>query len=340
MQIIQALDNSIWQHFVDNHPAGNIFHTPAMYQVFEQAAGYQPTLWAVVDSAGQVLTLFLPVQVTLIPGLLRRLTTRSIAYGSVLVSSGPNGLKALNMLLQAYPQAAKGDAVLTELRNLADLSTVQPCLNDCGFVYEEHLNYLINLAQPSEAVMQTIGKRTRKQIRHALRQNLVSVEEITNKEHLPAWYNVLQQTYQQARVPLADFSLFEAAFDVFFPKKMIKFLSAKVGDAHAAVSAELIYKDTIYGWYGGVNRTYQDHYPNELLTWHILEWGANQGYCTYDFGGAGKPHEPYGVRDFKAKFGGELVCYGRNTYIHAPRLLRLSTVGYQIYRQLRRKIVE
>ena len=53
----------------------------------------------------------------------------------------------------------------------------------------------------------------------------------------------------------------------------------------------------------------------------------------YDFGGAGKPDEEYGVRDFKAKFGGELVCYGRNTCVHAPVLLQFSRFGYDILRR-------
>ena len=32
--------------------------------------------------------------------------------------------------------------------------------------------------------------------------------------------------------------------------------------------------------------------------------------------GAGKPDEDYGVRDFKAKFGGELLEHGRYLKIH------------------------
>jgi serine/alanine adding enzyme len=96
----------------------------------------------------------------------------------------------------------------------------------------------------------------------------------------------------------------------------------------------LIYKDTIYGWYGGMDRGYSDYIPNELLLWHIFQWGAENGYKVYDFGGAGKPDEEYGVRDFKAKFGGELVCFGRNTYIPLPWLYRLGTWGYSLYRRL------
>jgi len=88
----------------------------------------------------------------------------------------------------------------------------------------------------------------------------------------------------------------------------------------------------IYGWYGGVDRAYSSYTPSEFITWHILKWGSENGYLTYDFGGAGSPNEKYGVRDFKAKFGGRLVSYGRNTCVHDPVLLQISTAGYNIIR--------
>jgi lipid II:glycine glycyltransferase (peptidoglycan interpeptide bridge formation enzyme) len=68
--------------------------------------------------------------------------------------------------------------------------------------------------------------------------------------------------------------------------------------------------------------------------WEILRWGAENGYKVYDFGGAGKPEERSGVRDFKAKFGGQLVSYGRNTKNHSPQLIMVSKLGYKIYRKL------
>jgi serine/alanine adding enzyme len=114
---------------------------------------------------------------------------------------------------------------------------------------------------------------------------------------------------------------------------MAKFLLVRIGETYAAASVELAYKDTLYGWYGGVDRRYSSYSPNELLTWYILQWGAENGYKVYDFGGAGKPNEPYGVRDFKAKFKGELVSYGRNIFCHAPRRLAVSKVGYELYRR-------
>jgi CelD/BcsL family acetyltransferase involved in cellulose biosynthesis len=332
--ITQTPAESEWRRFVDQHPQGNIFHTPEISQVFSRTGGHRSAPWAALDPQGHILALLLPTQITLMDGILRRLTTRAVAYGSVLCAPGAEGQQALARLLDAYDYAVKGQVLFTELRNLSDLSEIQPLLTAHGFTYEEHLNYLVNLNRTPEEVMQGIGRRTRKNLRRGLRKGKVVVEEINRPEQVAVCYKLLSKTYAQAQVPLTDRSLFEAAFQVLHPKGMVKFLLARVDDAYAAASVELTYKDVIYGWYGGMDREYGSYIPNELLMWHILQWGAENGYRVYDFGGAGKPDEEYGVRDFKAKFGGELVCYGRNTSVHAPTLLRLSQWAYGIYRKL------
>jgi lipid II:glycine glycyltransferase (peptidoglycan interpeptide bridge formation enzyme) len=333
MQVTQQLDETHWKAFVDNTPRGTIFHTPEMFRVFAQTKGHQSVLWAVVDNSGYPLALLPLAHVTLMDGVLRQLTTRAIAYGSVLCSPNPEGLQALSLLLNTYKREAKNQALFTELRNLYELSDMQPLLGEQNFVFESHLNYLIDLNRPAEEVLQSIGQRTRKKIRKGIRDGFVKMSEVTNTAELEHWYEILQKTYSNAQVPLADRSLFVAAFKELYPKGMAKFLLAQVDGVTAACSIELPYKDTIYGWYGGSDREYSDYLPNEMLIWHILEWGANSGYHVYDFGGAGKPDEEYGVRDFKAKFGGELVNFGRNIYVHNSMLLKLSKQGYEVYRR-------
>jgi len=334
LNIVNTLDEKVWRQLVDQHPQGNVFHTPEMFQVFARARGHRPSLWAAVGEHGQVLALLLPVLVTLKGGLLRRLTTRAIAYGSVLCAPEPRGAEALGALLKTYTQATHRQALSTELRNLSDTSSIQPALTEHAFRYEDHLNYRIGLDRSPEQVLQGIGPRTRKHIRQGLRRGQVQVEQVADRNQIEVWYDLVLKSYAAAQIPLAHRSLFEAAFDVLHPRGMTKFWLVRVGEAYVAASAELFYKDVIYGWYSGVDRAYADFMPGELLMWHILRWGAENGYKVYDFGGAGKPNQEYGVRDFKAKFGGQLVCYGRNTCVHAPGLLRLSTWGYKIYRKL------
>lgn len=333
MKVVQSIEEPVWRQFIEAQPASNIFHTPEMFQVFARTKGHRPTLRAVTDDGVGLLALLLPIQITLL-GCLHRLTTRAVAYGSVLYAPGSEGQKALDLLLRIYGQEVSGGPLFTELRNLSNQQSVQPILRAHGFVYEEYLNYLIDLKRPPEDILQSIGRRTRKNIRRGLRQGEVVVEEVKERKLVGACYDLLCQSYQAAQVPLVDRSHFEAAFDLLYPKGMVRFTLARVDQTPVATSVELLYKDVVYGWYGGVDRTYSSYMPNELVMWHILRWGAENGYSVYDFGGAGKPDEEYGVRDFKAKFGGELVCFGRNICVHAPFSLGLSKLGYSIYRRL------
>lgn len=335
VNIVRQLDHRSWDEFVSDHPLGNIFHTPEMFQVFARTRGHRPQLWAAVDGDAQPLALLLPVEITLFDGPMRPLTTRAIVYGSVLHETSPRGIEALEILLRSYVEQTKG-VLFTEMRNLTDLGPIQPMLQACGFQYEEQLNYLIWLDRPSEEVLQNISRRTRKRIRRGLREGEVVVREIRRREEVAQFYDLVSRSYAAARVPLAHVSLFEAAFDLLQPRGMVKFFLARVGEECVAASAELVFKDTIFGWYSGVDRAFSSYVPNELLMWHVLEWGSRNGYRIYDFGGAGRSDEEYGVRDFKAKFGGELVSYGRNAHVHSALRLALSKAGYGAYRTLLR----
>jgi len=331
--VVRSLPEDEWRRFVEQNPAGNIFHTPEMHRVFGAARGYKPEVWAVRGSNQQVSALFLPVRISLNSGILRRVTSRDVAFGSILCTPGSEGVQGLKVLLQAYQDSARQQTLFSEMRNIAPLDEYQPSLSEAGFKYAEHLNYLIDLTRTSEEVFKRIGKRTQRNLKRGINLKRVNIEEVTSREGLRTVYSILHKTYRAAQVPLADLTLFEAAFDRLHPQGMLRLSLARVGDAPAAASVELLYKDTIYGWYGGTDRDYGMHMPNDLLMWHILKWGSEQGYRVYDFGGAGTPGEAYGVRDFKAKFGGKLVNFGRNTWVPNKALLKVSEFGYSIYRR-------
>lgn len=333
-RIVRTLPETDWRHFLAENPGSNIFHTPEMFEVFSMAKGHTPSLWAAVDVAGRPLALFLPVQINVFGGLLRQFATRAVAYGSVLYETSDSGREALAFLLTSYGRDVSGKPLFTELRNLTDLGDAQRSLLGGGFVYEEHLNYIIDINLSEETIFDNIKKRTRKRIRNALNRGEVVVKEVKTRDGLLACYDLLRKTYRSVRVPLADYSLFEAAFNVLYPRQMIRFVLAYVDQVPVATSIELMYKDAIYGWYNGMDRNYSRYIPNDLLMWDILKWGSDRGYRVYDFGGAGKPDVEYGVREFKSKFGGVLVCFGRNTLVHAPIRLRVSTLGYKVFKML------
>jgi serine/alanine adding enzyme len=329
IRVVNSLPIEEWRRFVERHPQGNIFHTPEMFQVFERTKNHKPELWAATNGS-RTLALLLPVRIALMDGFLRRLTTRSVAYGSVLCEPTRMGQAALTELLGAYTRQVDHAPLFTELRNLSDLGAIQPVLGECGFSYEDHMDYLIDLDRTADDVFQGISKSGRKAIRRSKRRGVVA-EEVRDRSQLSAHYDLLAESYARSKVPLADPSLFQAVFDVLVPKGMAKMLLARVKDRLVAASLEMPYKDVIYSWFSGYAENARKLYPNDHLVWHILKWGAKKGYRRFDFGGAGRPDEAYGPRDFKAKFGGELVNYGRNTYVHSPIGLALSSAAYQVY---------
>jgi lipid II:glycine glycyltransferase (peptidoglycan interpeptide bridge formation enzyme) len=333
MKVQNHLDEERWRTFVDTHPQGNIFHTPEIFHVFDSAKGLKPTLWVTLDASGEVLALLPLVRVDVKPHI-GFLTARNVAYGGVLCQSSPEGHEALSLLLQTYTSQQDHGVLYTELRNLADTSSIQPILTPYGFEYKAHLNFLIDIDLPKEAILNNIKRRTRKRIQKGIRKKEVNIREAHSIEQLEDCYQLLQRSYSLAQVPLADRSLFEAVFNILRPAGKALFTVAYVDQVPAATSVELLYKDVMYGWYGGVNRDFSSYVPNELLIWDLLAWGADRNYKIYDFGGAGEPDQDYGVRRFKAKFGGDLVCFGRNTFVHHPIFLPLSRLGYEVLRRI------
>ncbi|MDY0042376.1 MAG: hypothetical protein RBS57_18860, partial [Desulforhabdus sp.] len=124
------------------------------------------------------MAMFLPVEVRLFRRMISRWTTRSISYGSILHADHPPGVEGVISILDSYKNWARKRHLFTELRNVVDLNDLQPVLNKLGFHYEDHLNYLINLNCTADEVFQNIGRRTRKHIRKALRENEVSIMEV------------------------------------------------------------------------------------------------------------------------------------------------------------------
>ena len=147
---------------------------------------------------------------------------------------------------------------------------------------------------------------------------------------------MLKETYIPRKQPLEDISHFEAIFDILVPKNMAKFFLAKFNDEYVAARLILAYKDTVYDWYTGSSKKTQSVYPNDLLVWHILEWGSYRGFKIFDFGGGGTSEQSSdGWVKFKKKFGGKEISYGRYTKIHQPKKLWFAENVYEIYRRIK-----
>jgi hypothetical protein len=333
IRVTDRIAESAWRSFVDAQPNANIFHTPEMARVFERAEHHRTNALAATDPSGTPVALFAPVEVTLVDGPLRSWTSRAVAYGGLLCSDDLVGRDGVRRLLLDYRRTSGRRPLFTELRHLSDASLVRDILEADGFSHEDHLNFLIDLDRPEEIIWSGLSKTARQRVRSGHRKGVV-IEEVADELRLEQTYPLLDDVYQRIGVPLAGRSLFDAALAILHPLGMFRVFAARLGERIVATRYVLLYKDRILDWYAGADRAFVSSSPSEVLVWWILRWGREHGYRIFDFGGAGRPDEPYGPREFKAKFGGELVNFGRDVLVHAPTRLRLSRTGYAVARRL------
>ena len=295
---------------------------------------YEPYFLAAVDESDRIQALVLAVFIREFGRPLRKLSSRSIIQGGPLFLDSDEGKSALKTLMMEYDRTATKKALYSQLRNLHDATESQFLLKELGFSYGEHLNYLLNLDKSEDELFAALSKERRYGVRKCSKAG-VSVSEIKEVEGVRKAYSLLEQTYHNARLPLADLSLFESALRLLGSKNMIRIFLAERDGVPVSTIMLLIYKGVIYNWYAGASEAHLDLCPNDFITWHAIRYGLESKASLFDFGGAGKPNEPYGIREFKKQFGGRMVNYGRFTKTHNPRRLWLAEKGFNILRRLR-----
>ena len=258
--------------------------------------------------------------------------SRCVVPGGPLCDESVQGAAAAAAILKSYPGRVGRGILYTEIRNLHDVAARDAVFAEAGFKSEAHLNYLLDLSPGAEALWTALTKTKRQAVTNS-RKRGARVADVGASD-IPAFYSVLEATYNRAGVPLADRSLFESAFRVLGPRRL-KFIAVTQGRECIGGAVALLFRDTVYLWYLCGAREQQGISPSDLAVWHLIEWGASKGFRVFDFGGAGRPDEKYGVREFKRRFGGREVDFGRHRKEHHPVLLRAALGGLKIRKRVR-----
>lgn len=333
LKLITTIPEENWSDFVLKNPFGTVFHTPQMNKVFFRTKGYQPISLAVMGDNDKILALMNAVVIKEKSKLLQSFSARSIIFGGPVFENTRAGQEAILFLLDEYSKIAGRQSLYSEIRNIYDMSQFSKLFNQCGYYFEDHLNYLIDIKRSDEEVFQDIHRSMRKNITKA-QKNGILVKEVIDKNQISVFYNFLKEIYHRAKKPIMDISYFEAIFDILVPSGMAKFHLAEYKDEYIGGRVTLMYKNVIYAHYVSTSSEYKSLNPNALLNWEIISWGIKNGYHVFDFGGAGGPKEEYGVREFKKQFGGQLVNYGRYKKIHSPIKMIIAEKGFELYRNL------
>ena len=331
--IVHELSKTEWSEFVLNHPNGNIFQTVEMYNVYRNTKNYFPLLVAALDSDKKIVGIHLAVIQKEHSGLLGNFSSRAIIRGGPIVKN--DDLEVLDFILSKDNKLAKKKAIYSQFRNMwKHTEEEKQIFAKHGYIFEDHLDIIHDLAIAENELLERVYSKRRYGIRRSKREGVTfSVEN--NLDGLKKCYQILEDVYNYAKLPLADYKFFENLFNFSNKKTGLQIFTAKYKGKIIGCMLALIYENTIYDFYAGSLHDYYKKYPNDLIPWEVFLWGKDNNYKLFDFGGAGKPNEPYGVRDYKEQYGGELVNWGRFEKVNKPFILKISKIGFEIWKKVK-----
>jgi serine/alanine adding enzyme len=328
------IDKNLWTDFVFQHPHGNIFQTPEMYQLYQLTTNYEPFIFVAIRG-GAVVGVLLALLQKEFRCFLGGLTARSIIIGGPLVEN--NDTEIAFELMNAYSKIIRKKAIYTQFRNIFDISPLKCVFEQLNYTFEDHLDIHVDLNKSEEYLWKDLNTKRRNEVRKAEKEQL-NIRETVLESDIHTAYEVLKEVYSRAKLPLASAVFFDNAYNVFSEKKMIRFYGAFYEDKLIGTMIVLCYKNSMYDWYAGSFKEYYHKGPNNIIPWKVFLDAKEKGYTLFDFGGAGKPDKPYGVRDYKKKFGGGFVNFGRYEIIHKPLIYSIMSRLFILSQKLRKRI--
>ena len=355
------IDPQQWQALVDSSPHATWFQTKEAYEFYaavggelisfafgvEEYEGDEAMRRSGDEAKGRLVGVIVGYTTKEKNPIKQFLTRRAIIIGGPLLAEDISA-EALSALLGAVAQCkvesvkfkgeenGKADTpassliassphrltkpIYIESRNFHDYSKWRNVFEANGFTYQPHYDIHVHCNADHK-----MSERRQRELKRAIK-NGAEIIEAQSEQQIRDWYQILCQLYREkVRTPLFS----EEFFLEFYRKGVGKYLLVKYdGKVIGGMMCPILKGKAIYEWYVcGLDEEYRDHYPSVVATYAAIEYAKQNDILLFDFMGAGKPDEAYGVRDFKQEFGGELVEHGRFLCVRKPLLYWIGKMG-------------
>ena len=333
------IDPQQWQVLIDRSPYATWFQTPEAYTFYaSNPEEMTPFVYGVARECA--LRALCVGYITKERSAIKQyFTRRAIIIGGPLIDNDAtaeevaallNAVKHLPYRLIASSPHRLTNPIYIETRNFHDYSRWREVFQKSGFAYQPHLNFHVDTSTP-EVVDQNLGKSRKRDIRTTIRDGVTPVYQPTI-EQVRAYYDILLDLYKtKVKTPLFKWEWFEQLYKVNSARFILTELEGKIVGGTVCM---VLPGKALYEWFAcGIDGVYSHIYPSTYATYLGIKYAAENGCKIFDMMGAGKPDEAYGVRDFKAKFGGEMVEHGRYLCVRKPLLYNLGKLGVKLLKK-------
>ena len=333
------IDPQQWQALIDRSPYATWFQTQEAYEFYASNPSEMEPFAVAIQRTNKLVAVCVGYITQAKNKLVQCLTCRAIIIGGPLLAEDVTA-EEIAALLNAVKKLQRSDLqpagrstakrstglcpIYIETRNFHDYSRWKEVFRNSGFTYQPHLNFQVDTTS-LELAQSNIGKHRWRYIRLSMRDGAKIIDNPTI-EQVRAFYTILQDLYRtKVRTPLWSWEFFERLYHVEHARYILVELDGQIVGGTACVCLP---GKAVYEWYAcGLDNCRDNIRPLSVAVWGEMQYAAENGYPLFDFMGAGKPDEAYGVRDFKAEFGGELVEHGRFLCIRKPLLYWIGKMG-------------
>lgn len=328
--LINQINEVLWSELTEQSSTATWFQTIEAYRFFESLPDiFSPFVYGVItdDELKGICVGYITREKN---ALKQYLTRRAIIIGGPMLADDISD-DELTALLQTIKNDLKHKAIYIETRNFNDYSRWKEVFVKNGYNYLPHLNFHLDCSDELSMIKRMSESKVR-QIKKSIKNGTV-ITEAENEEQVKSFYDILEELYSsKVKTPLFP----ESFFLNFYRNRIGKyFIVIKDNHVIGGIMCPILSNKTIYEWFvAGLDKEYKLCYPSILSTYSAMKYGADHGFERFDFMGAGEPGGEYGVRDFKAKFGGKLVEHGRFLCVNKPLLYNIGRIGVKVLKHI------
>lgn len=319
-----------WLNLVKNSSVATWFQTQEAYAFFDSLSFLEAFVYA-VESEGRLKGL-VTGYIQKDGGRIKRLLSRrAIILGGPLLADDISD-EELTLLLSSLKERVGKKVIFVETRNFSDYTCWRTTFEKCGFQYQPHYDIHVDTTS-LDVVNEHLGKSRKRDIRVSMRDGASAITHPTLSQ-VHEFYGILKNLYEaKVKTPLFPFEFFEQLYALGSSVFLLVEYDGKIVGGTVCVSLSGV---ALYEMYAcGEDGAHKTIFPSEMATFAGLQYAAENDYPKFDMMGAGKPDDGgYGVRDFKLKFGGELLELGRYVYVCNPLLFQIGKLGVKIMKKL------
>lgn len=319
-----------WSNLEKSSPVATWFQTQEAYMFFDSLSFLDAFAYA-VELEGQLKGLVTGYIQKDGGSVKRFFSRRAVILAGPLLADDISD-EELTLLLGTLKERVGKKVIFVETRNFNDYSPWRATFEKCGFQYQPHYDIHVDTTS-LDVVNEHLGKSRKRDIRVSMRDGASVVANPTLSQ-VHEFYSILKNLYEtKVKTPLFPVEFFERLYALGTSAFLLVEYDGKIvgGTVCVGLSGVALYEMYACGE-DGVLKTI---FPSEVATFAGLQYAAENGYPKFDMMGAGKPDDGgYGVRDFKLKFGGELLELGRFDYVCKPFLYQVGKWGVKIMKKL------